>query len=334
MKQVTCLLYGLVDARLKDLGERTPLEKAKAPYLKAYLDGKQLTAAATNTLDDALAKYLGSLCSYNGALLEAAGHDRLVQGCAYLLRFVSLDDDIVTYNEDDLVLPPECRALCHELNTHFGKRAEFYPLPDSRVLLILQGATSEFVRPQPILGDSFWQQLLSYDLDTRSFFEELRFVLSEHSVNQVRKDLEEPLVSALLAYEAADVSAPLFQELGKGKILATSRTSAIGLAKLLGYETLLLSTEKEKYQRLDVFFETLDELLAEFDEVIWEFDSLLASTLKANLWEKVKGIEYLDTHLVAPLSIRAAEENFLARFESLVAVDIRTGKFTAAEALV
>jgi 2,3-bisphosphoglycerate-independent phosphoglycerate mutase len=151
--------------------------------------------------------------------------------------------------------------------------------------------------------------------------------LSAHSINELRADLEEDPINAAIFYGGG----PLFRTAKqRGDVFLLSPVAeSIGVAKSLGCQTLYLDEETQRFDWVRRSVADIKTWTARSQELVVEWPYVWNSTFKGDLLEKIKTIEWLDKHGLAPLLQLCREENLDLRVLSLRAVDIRDGSITA-----
>ncbi|MBB64993.1 MAG: hypothetical protein CMO81_07995 [Waddliaceae bacterium] len=350
MKAIFCLLTGLCDRTLRDLGGLTPLQKAKTENLDllcAHSEIWALKSPEAGRREDSLMALLGGE-STNTRIplapleLYAAGGKLKEEEVTYCLRFISIGEGVVIDVSDALTNESECRVLCAELNQSLGPKGfRFQHLGASRALLIGSASTlhehlsEPTINPIQCLGRK-WRELPSYkgEEEWQSLLEEVATHLSLHEINELRLDLEEDPINAILPFEGGkkpDLEIGLKGWAPEQILVYPSSHSIRGLSRLLKINTWELGLEKKKYAHIDHILENLDEQLSKHDLIILDLPYLWASTYKGDLLEKVKSIEWLDRNFIGLLNKYCARNDITLVLNPLMPTDIHEGDVQSGE---
>ena len=337
MREVICVVNGLADASLDDLGGRTPLEVAKSPNLD------RIIAKGLLQMNEPDPGYSGEafyrmLVGENppiplppGPLKAYAKGFRLKPGqSAFAVRFLGVGSGTVVDVSDELLSDPEGAAVCTALSRQFGSKGwHFIHLKGPRAVALINGVSDPQgdsdrpdINPIAIIGRPWLSQLphsLQRHLDT---IREMGAFLAAHEVSALRIDLEEEPVGGLLLDGGGQLSmGGLTKQLEHTYGLAASLETAAVL-KMLGCGGMPFFAEQKKYQMLHATLANLHAMWKRYERIVLELPYLWASTYKGDLVEKVKTIEYLDKHCFGPL-LEAEHSLKLVSYHNL---DIRNGK--------
>ncbi|MGM0440662.1 MAG: hypothetical protein ACQEP8_06080 [Chlamydiota bacterium] len=341
MKKIFCILHGLTDVPLEDLGSKTPLQKAHTPNLdlmarKGYFSG--VVPPAEESIETALMtllaeKSLTGSASVGPLQARALGHCLEGKQQAFAVRLVSQGEDIVIDVSDELVNDQEGQQLCAFLNEEAG---------DSSIKFIhLSGPTALMITSNPLFNSdniaitanplkavgAHW--LNSHREAMAEILQRWTCQLQNHDINLLREDLEENYINALLFTSLSEL--PEIEEafMAEKKLLYTSSLASLGAASLLGIDAAHMPPEREKYENINALLDQLDNNFKSKDNIYCEFFYLWDSTYKGDLREKVKSIEYLDKNFIAPLIDYCTARNFQLVAMPLVNSDIRMSEWAS-----
>lgn len=320
MKKIVCVLHGITDKPLLDLGGLTPLQKANTHHLDILAQrGKCLAVAPPGFggFETALLNLLGvndELESIAQGPLEAysMGYVLTPDQTAFSLRFVSIGQGVVVDVSDSLLSGHEGKLFCKDLNVALGSLGcHFLYLKGSRAVLVSEhpavkaALDQPYCNPMKAVGKT-WKSLLpgKSNAELRELLEKVFLILEKHEVNELKFDLEERPANGLILYNGGKkpVLEPSSQLMDYSRVLLhTASPVSIGVGRMLKIETMKLPPEKRKYEHLINLLGKLDEIFAEKDTLVIEVDHLWNSTYKGELLEKVKGIEWLDRYVIKHL---------------------------------
>ncbi len=314
MSEVLCLIPGLIDVPLEDLGGLTPMQKAPTPTLDS-LPLEEVISETPGGFESAFLKLLGVGNLEEGARgpLEAAslGFSLAPHQRAFSARLLSSGEGVIVDVSDQLLSDEEGRAFFKALP------GLFLPLGGPRAVYITSNKEIEEQREcNPIaLQGSPWKSRLPESL-AHSFEE----ALVAHEINELRFDLEERPVNGVLLSEGGAAPAWSVQPEYADTLLCTSSAVMHGAARSVGMQIWRLPLEERRFDNIALLLKELPERLKRHSTVILDLPYLWQSTYEGNLREKVKSIEWLDRHFLAPLS-----ERWSVRVHPLCATDIRIG---------
>lgn len=322
MKKIICLLNGLTDLPLQDLNGVTPLQKANCQTLD-FLASKGSCLAVKppgfGGMETALLNLFGvseGLEEVSQGALEAysLGYVLTPYQQAFSVRFASIGEGVVVDVSDSLLSGHEGKLLCSDLNASLGSEGcYFLHLGASRAVLLsehpcLNRALDKVYRnPLSVVGKR-WESFFpgeKLDKDLLALMEKIFSLLAQHEVNEIKGDLEESLVNGLLIYNggAKPMLSPFTPSMDPSRVLLqTMLSSSMGVARLLGVETLQLSPEKKKYEHLIYLLAKLDDIFKQKDVLVIDIAHLWHSTYMGELLDKVKGIEWLDRYFLKHLA--------------------------------
>ncbi len=313
MKSIVVLLPGLFDVPLKELEGLSPVEKAVCPILDEIAQQGQWIKVTPQKggLEHSLLELFGldsEMANLTLSSLEVYSKQYPFKPnqCAFLFQFVSLYEDQVVSKDPSLLKDNELNLFCKDLNENFGSWAHFLPLGDSSgVVVFKEPFEREDVVMAPLDPIS-----LNYAKTLPAFFkrkqrlekiEALHKFLNGHSLNLVRQDFEECAANGLFFHGAGGpLNAIVSKEFYKRFCIYSPKSSSRGLANLLQIKQLQVE-EEASFAHFNKLVKATEEGLREHQTVVLELHEILESTLKGNLLEKIKRLEYLDRNLLAPL---------------------------------
>lgn len=297
----------MTDDTVEELGDRTPLEIAKTPHLKA-LAASGVTGAAqfvpralAPTDDVAFMSILGYDPAefFTGtAPLEAVslGVPQNDNEIAFRCDLVTVLDDALIDTGASRISPKESRILIEELNKKLGSSTvRFYPGDGHKNILLISDPNLtdhlddlECTDPKRLVGKAFAKYLpagksakILTDLMDKS-----KEVLDSQEINRVRIDLGENPANMIWPWgQGRKPKMPSFKQRFSRSAAMVSQTDFVrGLAKLLDIDVK----------------ETVDDALASHDVVFvyMPFDDEIYRT--NNLKSKIKLIEDFDFSVVGP----------------------------------
>lgn len=324
MKKVKLILPGLTDVPQPSLGGQTPLEKAKTEALdvlatkghwhkveppkgsieKAFLELFGLDSQSLHLSKSSLEVYAKTI----------PFHQRQ---CAFGYQLISLFDHKVTSLDPNLVSQSELDLLSLELSEAFKDWIQFFPLEEASGVALLNeyfDANSEEKDKKAIEGQNWLDSQPSFFKIKHLYrkLSEMQTFLHNHPVNQLKKELEEPLVNGILFYDiGAPLSAVISKKYYEPFFFYTPSSSSIGLANLLQIHAKQYFYPKiNRFEHVVIFLNQLLEIFERKDIVVAQFNDLWQSTKAGNLLEKIKRIEFLDQMLLKPLLSLANEKHF------------------------
>lgn len=326
---IVVLLNGLTDVPLEELGGKTPLEKASHPTLDQLSGPHLLTAPQEGGHPHALLALLGidgRGCGRAAFEAEAIGHPLQKGQEAFSVRFVSMGGEIVVDLSDQLLTESEAELLCAALSRP-GWRLFHLRGPEALLIVDRQSDLPAVALP-PLCPTELvgrrWDELLPSPT-LRGAVQSMIEQLAGHEINRLKEELEEPLVNGVVLSEGGGALPWLPKE--RSEIaLYTTASASIGIAKSLGLPLIRLPEELRKYDHLARLLEGLPRLTSSGSILIFELSYLWESTYRGDLLEKVKTIEWLDKHWLAPLLAFCRERGVPLAILPLRNVDIRTGK--------
>ena len=344
MPKLTCLLNGLIDVPLNDLQGLTPLEKAQTPILDQLMsagDQQNLRAPERGGWESALLSYLGvndAADELSSGPIEALaiGRQLAAHEIAYSLRFVSAGENTIVDVGDNILNDSECRVFCALLTQEFKPNygLEFWPLSGPRALLIGPRTPQlpEAEAPDAVdpVGCS-WPSLIPDD-SLRCALLGASECLLQHPVNELRIDLEEDPVAAFLLF-GAGTRQKWARPSGKAPLLYTPHLASQGVGRAVGAELLQLPSEHRRFSHVEQLLKRLPELVNNYDEIVIDIPYLWQSTYKGDLLEKIKTMEWLDSHWLEPLHALCHQNEVGLEIAVLRPCDIRTGRWVAGDGL-
>lgn len=340
MARVICILNGLFDVALQDLGGMTPLEKASTPTLDQLAqEGEWLRVrpASGTRMETALLDFLGG--DEDGETILAGPLEALSLGrrlsedeMAYSLRFVACGEAVVVDVGDHLLNDSECRTLCAALS---GEMRELWPLGGARALLIVprqfQGGAPS-IDAVEALGHSYVD--LAPDPGLRPLLVEMGQQLQSHSINDLRLDLEEDLINGCLLYAGG------WKQEWRSRYLQPHGMSCFsvdplvqGVVRGLGMDLIQLPKEHRRFSYIKSLMGRLDEYLELGKDFLFDIPYLWQSTYKGDLLEKIKTIEWLDKHWLDPLWQSCKKGGHELYVLALRPTDIRVGAMREGDSL-
>ncbi len=340
MKEIVCLLTGLTDVSLDDLGGKTPLEKANVATLDLLAQQGSCIRMPTPNHGGAETALLDLLGVSKG--LDRAAKGPLVamaMGCvlesdeaAYLIRFCSAGQGIIVDIADDLVSDSEGRALCEALTS---RALRFIHVAGPEALLVTSDPSlhhpksSQPLGPAQLVGRP-WQKLLPKGVHKKTalrLLEPLIETLTYHEVNQVRAELEEPPINALVLTDGGR-SPQFHRPKGVPTLLFTRDKVFEGVAKALDLPLWQPPPTLAKFGDVPTLLKHLDGAMEGYDRLLIDLPYLMSSTYRGDLLEKVKTIEWLDRNFLAPLKQWCLLHNVKLTVRPLRHTDIRLGTVT------
>jgi 2,3-bisphosphoglycerate-independent phosphoglycerate mutase len=319
MTEVICLLPGLCDVPLHDLGGLTPLEKAPTPTIDS-METELFCPPEKGGCPNAFLAFLGIEHKSDLPLapLEAysLGFALAPAQCAYSARLISAGEGVMTDVSDHLVSDAEGKALFSSLP------GNFFHLEGPLAVLITDQKLPCRVGCNPVdmLGRQ-WAEGLPCE-----FAQSLEQSLHASEISTMREELEEPPVNGLLFTEGGKLPKWEGEVCTKQSLLCTGSSALHGLARTMGVEVWRLPKEQRRLSTTQLLLKHIPDLAAKYDRLIVDIPHLWQSTYEGNLREKVKTIEWIDRRFLAPLL-----ERWSLVVHPLRQVDIRVGDFVTGE---
>lgn len=340
MKFVMVVLSGVADLKTPALGDKTPLDVARAPALDALAERGRLGAIAASTSaappgsDVALLQLFGYdpvRYPIRRGPLEAIGRgvefgddDLVIRG-----NFVSLYNEMIHDLTGGRIRDHEAEILLSAVANEVGDDGlTFHLVRGYRFLVVVKGGAglrASFTPPHAALGRPV-RELYPQGADAlrlERVLDRSRNVLVDHPINKVRVDLgENPANFVWLWGAGARVELPSFESV-YGLRGATIAGAALprGLSECLGMTTPSIENatgdlDTDYAAKARVAIETLDDASRDF-----VFVHVQAANEASHLRDpkkKVTVIEQLDQKLIAPLARRLEAE---PKWRLLVATD-------------
>ena len=254
MKYFVLVCDGMADRKIKELGDRTPMEAAKKPIMD-MLAAKSVCGTVSNvpegmvpesdTANLAILSYDPKIYSKGRSPLEAMsmGLDMKLSDTAYRCNVVTLSDDeeydnkIMIDHSADEISTAEADELIKTLEEKLGNDdRHFYTGVSYRHCLLWKDGIERynFMRPHDILGRCI-SEYLPKDTDGKPFYDLMRAsydILKDHPVNIARRKAGKRVANSAWFWSPGKKPAlPSFEEKWglKGAII-----SAVDLIKGIG----------------------------------------------------------------------------------------------------
>lgn len=212
MKYIVLVCEGLTDDPIEELGNRTPLELAKTPFLqqlakKGRVGSAVFTSPRLSPSGDVASM---AILGYNPdefytgiAPLEAAaaGLKQSDNEIAFRCDLVTISDELLVDVSASFISPNESSLLIEELNRKLSNpQVKFYPREGYKNLLVIRDPEKaesldelECVPPKQVIGQKFAKCLpkgghASFITD---LMDKSKVILENHEINRVRIDLKE-----------------------------------------------------------------------------------------------------------------------------------------------
>jgi 2,3-bisphosphoglycerate-independent phosphoglycerate mutase len=341
--EIICLLNGLTDVPLNDLDGATPLQKSSHPTLDRLVqEGSALRVEPPpfggheTSLLTLLGIHDGIESAACGPLQAAAlGIALTPTQRAYSICLASAGEGTIVEVADTLASDSEGHALCTALTqTLADESCRFIHVAGARALLITEHpafykTTTRHLGPADVVG-RHWHKILPKGVDkkpARRLLERAHEVLAHHEVNQVRSELEEDPLNALVLSDGGGRPAwqPLLQT---DTLLHTFDPTLIGVAKSCGVPLWRLPRPDAKFGLLRTLLGSLDHALSQCNRLILDIPYLWQATIRGDLLEKVKTIEWLDRHFLTQLHEYCWARSIRLTVMPLRRTDIRRGAVT------
>lgn len=314
MKSIVVLIPGLFDKPLKELQGSTPVEKANCEVLDEISQRGQWVRVQPpkGGLEHSLLELFGlesgkTHLSVSSLEVYNKGYPFKPNQCSFLFQFISkYEDQVVCMDSTSLLREEELELFCKDINETFGSWIHCIALGQSQGVCIINESfdqTVSFFYPKDYEGKAYIDLLHPFFKQKRRL-EQLNSIfdfLDRHPLNQVRRDFEERVANALFFYEeGSPLIAITSKKFYERFCLYSSQSSSRGLARLLSIENLKVAS-KGFFGYLPLLMEEVKEALTSHQTLFLEFHEVLESTLAGKLLEKIKRIEYIDRHVLAPL---------------------------------
>jgi 2,3-bisphosphoglycerate-independent phosphoglycerate mutase len=324
MKHIVLALDGIADEPIETLDGKTPLEIAKKPHLNALVEGGSFGRLRLG--DGKTARPSEELTAMT--LLGFPSAERAVRGplSASAIELKATADDwllacrLVTVHDGKLIDPVagkigvrESAALFEALNRAFKDRdIRFYSGDLNSHVLSLRADEAlaklgdlDLADPDAANGsDQFggWSKS-GAGARLKAILAEAAEILETHEINKVRVDLNENPANALWVWGAGHpLKTAGFGGIGKAAVISSSDAWK-GAARAAGLDWTAAFTAGAKIEPSD-----LSELASRFwgwvkthDWVYLHLSELDRCSLAGDYKRKVRWIEAVDQHLIAPL---------------------------------
>ena len=319
MKYAIIIPDGAADLNLEELGNRTPLAAAKKPHMDWIARHGKCGSVRTIPTgmscgsDVAILSVLGydPHRHYTGrAPLEAAAQQLKVGPDDWIFRcnLVTIIDGVMEDYSAGHISTEEAALLIREVNRVLGGRTiQFYPGVSYRHLMtIAQPMAVQTTPPHDIINKKTHGHLPTGEgsAQLRSLMDRSAAVLANHEVNSVRRDLgENPATHIWLWGEGKMPQLPSFKDrFGVQGAAITAVDLVRGLARLIGWEIIDVPGATG-YVDTNYAGKGLAavEALDRFDLVCVHVEAPDEAGHNAAPQDKVKALEQIDRHIVAPL---------------------------------
>lgn len=321
MKSIVVLIPGLFDKPIKELQGSTPVEKAHCEVLDEISQRGQWIRVQPpkGGFEHSLLELFGlergkTDLSVSSLEVYNKGHPFKPNQSSFLFQFISkYEDQVVSMDSTRLLREEELELFCKDLNETFGSWIHFIPLGGSKGVCIINESFEQrdsFCCPKDCEGKAY-SDLLHPFFKQKRRVEKLDSIfdfLDCHPLNQVRRDFEERVANALFFYEkGAPLIAITSKKFYERFWLYSSVSSSRGLARLLSIKNLELPSQGF-FGYLPLLIEEVKRAINVHHTLFLEFHEVLESTLAGKLLEKIKRMEYIDRHVLAPLYQLCNEE--------------------------
>lgn len=327
MKYIIILGDGMADEPVAKLGNRTPLQAAKTPYMDRL--AQKGRSGMLDTIPEGMSpgSEIANLSVlgydvprvYEGrGVLEAAsmGVDILPDEMAMRCNLVTIDNDVLKNHSAGHISTAEAAELIHFLDDRLGNdRFRFYPGVSYRHLLKMKGGNKNIVctPPHDVPDKPFYPLLIKpAEEPAQSTADELnrlilasQEILPAHPVNQKRIALGKDLANSIWLWSPG--YRPGMQPLNKKyPIQKGAVISAVDLIRGIGVYAGLEVIQVEGATGLyDTNYEgkaraALDAL-KENDFVFLHIEASDEAGHEGDVDLKVRTIEYLDSRIVKPI---------------------------------
>lgn len=326
MKYALVIPDGCADEPQESLGGKTPLQAAHTPHMDAIATAGVVgranhvpahLPAGSDVANLSLLGYDPNRYFTGRAPLEAAaqGIQLGANDCAIRCNLVTIEEQSMRDFTADHISTEEARTLLATLQSALGRaELEFIPGVSYRNLLIYRGGDT----PPPFTFDT--RATPPHDLTDKSVLDdyprgpgsailnqlmsESVAVFAEHPVNIARKKAGHlPATNVWLWGQGRAPAVPSFAEVyGKQGAMITAVDLLRGLAALLGWRRIevpgatgYLDTDYAAKGRAAIA--TLDDV----DFVVVHIEAPDEASHEGNAQAKIKALEEIDRHIVAPL---------------------------------
>lgn len=326
MKYAIIIPDGAADVPLDELKSRTPFQAADIPTFDWIATHgrigtvrnipKELPCGS----DVAILSVLGydpRQCYTGRAPLEAAAQGLQVAQDEWIFRcnLVTVIDEVMEDYSAGHISSKEARALIDDLNRQLGgQRVRFYPGVSYRHLMTFKGDCDvKTVAPHDILGQKVEEHLptgTGADM-LRTLIDRSRDVLGRNEINAVRNDLGENPATQVWLWGQGKM--PTLQAFADRFHLRGAAITAVdlvrGLAKLIGWDCIEVEgatgyVDTNYAGKGQAAVEALDN----YDLVLVHVEAPDEAGHNANVTGKVKSLEQIDKHIVAPVLKRLQKE--------------------------
>jgi 2,3-bisphosphoglycerate-independent phosphoglycerate mutase len=324
MKYIIILGDGMADEPIESLGNKTPLQFARTPYMD--LLAKKGRSGMLNTIPQGM--HPGSEVANLSVLgydaqkvlegrgsLEAASRGIPIFSGEMILRcnLISIEDGKIKNHSAGHISGKEAEILVHYLNEQLGNdRIQFFPGISYRHLLKLKGGNKQLIctPPHDVLGTEFSKVLIrpttpeaqSTSVYLNDLIVQSQKILENHPVNQKRKAAGKDPANSIWPWSPG--YKPKMKKLSEiYSIQSGAVISAVDLIKGIGIYAGLESVEVEGATGLyDTNYEGKAQAaltaLKEKDFVFLHVEASDEAGHEGNENLKVKTIEYLDSRVL------------------------------------
>lgn len=313
MKSIVVLIPGLFDVAHKSLNGATSIEKANCEALDEIAQMGQWIRVRPpkGGLEHSLLELFGlesskTHLSISSLEIYSKSYPFKPNQCAFLFKFISQYENQVVDLDSSFLKQEELNLFCKDLNETFDSWIHFIPLKDSSGVCLIKepfDQTLSYSLPQEMMGKNYLDLLHPYFKKNRrqEKIAALLEFLDQHALNLVRRDFEEQVCNGLLFFEGgAPLNAITSRAFYERFWLYSPKSSSRGLANLLSIHNLEIQ-KGNNFEYLDHLMGQVNHALDQHQTLFLEHHEILESTLKGNLLEKIKRIEYLDRNLLKPL---------------------------------
>lgn len=328
MKNVALIVPGLTDEPHPLLRGKTPLEAASTPNLNQLSNESEMYALQPlmeGGYEQALASWLTGMSIHpviSSSVLEMKYYDYPMHSdqLAARFRFASTCAGILVDHSLDLLSKEEAEELFRLFRDEFsGTDFRFYPLDNQEGVITFPKALLSHIEPfsctlKAMLGKNVYDLLPSKNL--KPLLEKIERLLKNHEINFLKEDFEELIVNSIVLYDITNYPSINYQPPVES-LFYSRNPSSQGLAKLLDVSFFSLPSDQveEEYTWL---LEQLPYFLENNELCILELNSILDSTLKGDVLEKTKRIEWWDKHFIKLLYAFCKKEEVQLSISSLV----------------
>jgi 2,3-bisphosphoglycerate-independent phosphoglycerate mutase len=326
MKYALIIPDGCADEAQESLGGRTPLQAAEIPAMDAVAaagvvgwanNTPESLPAGSDTANLSLLGYDPVACYTGRAPLEAAamGIDLGPDDWAVRCNLVTIEDQVMKSFTAGQISTSEAAELMSALQKKLGdERLHFYPGVSYRNLLVYRGEglpplfspDTRTAQPHDLTDQSVqddYPRGPGSDL-LNQLMADSGPILAEHPVNLARRAAGKPVATNIWLWGlGSQPKLPRFNDVyGKSGAMITAVDLLRGLATLLGW------------RRIDVpgatgYFDTdyaakgryAVEAFKDVDLVCVHVEATDEASHEGNVAEKIKALEQIDRHIVAPI---------------------------------